>query len=254
MKLFHGLLAASLLLAAQAFAAGKTFDAVAEEYPPFTDSRLPSQGWTWAVIKAALETRGYTPTLTLVPWARAVEESKSGRRDALVNAYWSEDRLASYLFSSPIGEVKSRFYRRADHPEYRFNGDLHSLGKLQIGVVRGYTISEAFDNADYLQKVPLTKTEQGLVMLQSGRIDLLASGDLGDGSNLLQALEKQFPGIQRNIVPVDPPLSRQFLHVAISKAAPGAARKLEDLNIGLYEIMLNGSYRKILKAHGVSVD
>ena len=40
-------------------ASEKTFIAIAEEYPPFTDSRLESKGWTWAVAKTALEFQGY---------------------------------------------------------------------------------------------------------------------------------------------------------------------------------------------------
>ena len=224
-----------------AYAANKSFTLVAEEYPPFTDARLKTKGWTYAVVAAAMESQGYTVSLTLLPWARALEESKRGKYDGLLNAYWNEERTALYHFSVPIGEVRSLLYRRADRTDIRFDGDLHKLTNLRFGVVRGYTISEDFDGASYLNKELLARTEQGLAMLKGGHIDLLASGDLANGSNLLQITEQSHPGLTGQIVAVDPPLSVQYLHVAISKEASNAARKLEDLNIGLRRIMLNGT-------------
>ncbi|MBV8659122.1 MAG: transporter substrate-binding domain-containing protein [Burkholderiales bacterium] len=232
-------------------ATDKQFSVVAEEYPPFTDARLKSKGWTYAVVAAAMESQGYSVTLTLLPWARALEESKRGKYDALLNAYWNEERTAFYNFSVPIGEVRSLLYRRADRTDIKFDGDLHTLTSLRFGVVRGYTISDEFDNASYLNKELLARTEQGLAMLKGGRIDVLASGDLANGSNLLQITAQEHPGLTGQIVPVGPPLSVQYLHVAVSKEATDAAHKLEDLNIGLRKIMLNGTYDKILKAHHV---
>jgi len=241
-----------MIFSSTLLATEKSFKAVAEEYPPFTDSKIPSQGWTWAIIKAALETQGYKNiSLDFIPWARAVTLSKKGEYDGLLNAYWNKERTKHYLFSVPIGKVGTWLFRRKDRSDILYNGNLESIKNYYIGVVRGYTISDVFDKADFLKKQKVVNTEQGLKMLFKNRLDLFASGSFSDERNLFKRLEVDKKGITNIIVRMEPPLQIQYLHMAVSLNALDCHRKTEDLNVGMRKIMLNGVYRKILYEHGM---
>ena len=234
-------------------AAEKTFKAIASPFPPFTSPDLENNGLAWEICKAALETQGYTVTLRFAPWARAMEESKNGRYDGLLPAYWTEERTQWFLYPMPLVIIHTGFIKRKSRKEIIFAGDLRTLSEYNIGVGKGYSTNDEFDKADYLNKVFVPSTPQVLKMLWLGHVDL-AVGGFEYSSYYLNQIDREpkFRGIKDGIVLMKPPLKRRYAYIAISKKAPDYAKKLRDFNIGMREIMLDGTYKQILGQYGLS--
>ncbi len=231
------------------YATEKTFTFITESQPPYAADDIEDRGWAWVVVKAAVESQGYTAQLDIVPWARAVYESKIGRADALFLAFWTEERLQWYEYTVPVAKVKSGLFKLKERQDLVFDGDLNALSSFDFGVCNGCAIATHFDNAEYLKKKFLVDTQQGLRMLWLKRLDFVAANKPTADSDL-NKLEAEYPGISNQVVFIEPALQVNDLLVAISKETPNYKEKLRDFNRGMKEIFLNGTYHRIQKKYG----
>jgi len=238
-----------VLITGRGFAGENTFTVVSEPFPPYVDKDLKNNGWAWEVTKIALESQGYKTKLDIKPWARAKMEAIAGQYDALFPAYWTKERHQWFVFSMPIAEVRTGFWKRKDRRDIVFNGDLITMKDYTIGVSRGYATSEDFDKADYLNKYFTTDSSQGMKMLYEGRLDLVAGNELPILHRLRVRLENDYKGISTGMEFMEPILQVNYIHLAISKKTHDYLRKLEDFNIGMRQILLDGTYKKIQKKH-----
>jgi len=195
-----------------AFASDKSFIVTTEEWPPFVSSDLPNNGWAMEVAKEALERKGYDVSLELVPWARALHCSESGKCDGLYLSYYVEERTKSYVFSDPVAVLETGLFKLKDR-DISF-GTLDDLRPYKIGMTRGAAVSDEFDKADFLKKDPVPHHSVNIKKLLRGRVDLVV------------AAKPVFEYLIRSTLPEDqqdqiefigPPLSEQNLHLAISK-------------------------------------
>lgn len=227
-------------------AAEKTFTITTERFVPFIGEEFKNYGWTMEVARAALEPQGYKVTLVLLPWARALKKAQTGEYDGLYLSYYVKEREPWFVFSKPIGETRTGFYKLKERNiSYT---TLQDLKPYTIGVTRGAAVSPDFDNADYLAKEFITSDEQILKMLLKGRIDLFA-GSEQVGQYIIHA--KLPPETHDKFEFMEPPLTVQKLHMAISKKATDYNQKLEDFNKGLDRIISDGTYDRILERHGL---
>lgn len=235
------------LLAANSLAGEKKFTLVTVDFPPYYASDLPDNGWVAEVVRTALQTQGYTVEIKFVPWTKAVRYTKQGYYDALLGAYYTEERAESYYFSAPISQARTGLFKKKD-ANVSFK-ELADLKSYKIGVVKDYATSKAFDAADYLNKVTVTSSDVGIKMLFNGSIELMTDTEAAVKYLAEQLLEKEFPGISDKIEFIKPVLAMNKMYVAISKKAVDADLKLIDFNQGLRSIYLDGTFRKIKMKH-----
>ena len=245
--LFSCVLAISMisLTALPAKAAEKAFVVTTEEWPPFVGAELDGNGWAMEVARAALESQGYKVSLDLLPWARSVHCAKSGRCDGLYLSYYVKEREEWFVFSDPIGELRTGFFKLEDR-DIAFE-TLRDLRPYRIGMTRGAAVSEAFDTADYLKKDPVPHHTTNIKKLLRGRLDLVVAAkpvfEYLIRTNLPESEQDKFEFLP-------PSLSTQSLHMAVSKQSPHYEQKLEDFNRGLAQIRADGTYDAIRRAHG----
>lgn len=228
-------------------AVSKTFTFLTVDFPPYYGKNLPGKGWVSEVAVAALKTQGYDVDVTFVPWTQAVKETKDGHHDALLGAYYTEERADLYYFSAPLAQVRTGLFKRKE-ADISFK-ELSELKGYKIGVVEGYATSKKFDSADYLNKVLVNNLDVGLKMLYEGALDLMADSQVVGKFRLKKVLEKRISGISNRIEFIRPVLAMNKIYVAISKKAPNADVKLIEFNQGLRKIYLNGTFRKIKMKH-----
>jgi len=241
-----------MLYTAQAVGVDKTFSLTALDYPPYISKELIKQKKSWVldVVKAALEPQGYKIKVTIKPWARAYLDAQEGRDDGLYGAGWTQERLQWFEFSLPIGKISKGFFKRKDRKDIIFTGDFQSIKNHKIAVGREFITDPEFDKAEYLTKFPVKNSAQGLKMLFLKRVDLVVASKEVDDFRF-DILEKEFPGIRDSVIFMQPSLKSIPLYIAVSKKAANYQEKLKDLNLGMSRIMLDGTYTKILKKHGV---
>ena len=223
----------------------KTFSLITGDWYPYIGNKLKNQGWTMEVARAALESQGYVVTLRLVPWQRAMAESKQGAADALFLSYYVKEREQWYVFSDPMGQARTGFFAlKSRHIRFQ---TLPGLKSLTVGLTRGAAVSPEFDAANYLKKEETADDLGSLRKLLKGRIDLYAGPELV----AKHLMKMELMADQREKIEfIEPPLATHNLYLAISKKAKNYQQKREDFNRGLKLIKENGQYRKILNSHG----
>ena len=227
---------------------------VSDPFPPFAGSDLEDNGVFWQITKAALQTQGIEATLSFAPFKRALKDSKNGKYDGLILAVLNKEREQWFLFSSYVFVQKTVFFKLANRDDLNFNGDIKSLvnQKLIIAVLRGASMTEEFDNADYLNKILVSHIELAFRMLARGRVDLVISGLL-NGKATLQSLDEQDNQNYRELINVlQPTLKDNYYHIAFSKKTPNYEMKVEIFNKGLMEIKENGTFNAILIKNGIN--
>ena len=135
----------------------------------------------------------------------------------MLAAFWTEERAKWAAFTKPVGQVTTGFFRRRSRGDITFDGQFPALAPYVIAVGKGYSVSEEFDQADYLKKTEITSSESALAMLFLGRVDLVAGVLEVDRYHLLQ-LEGRYPGIQAALEFMAPP-GPDTLHASGGKSA-----------------------------------
>lgn len=213
-------------------------------WEPFYGENLPRNGFFTELVREAFERGGHTVNVEFMPWARAMTEVEQGDREVLLGAYYSDERAETYHASGPIytAEVGLVAHRRAGIESF---SSLQDLTGYTIGYGRGFTVTEEFDNADYLDKEPAKDLAQNVKKLYAGRIDMIA----GSFANIRYAAQQQEMNLDE-LVFLQPALVENSLHIMISRAAPDGEQLLADFHRGLREIREDGTYERILRDMG----
>jgi polar amino acid transport system substrate-binding protein len=259
MKQFSLSLAITLLFllfcTARIACAEKQFQALAVAYPPFTLEESTGHGMSWELCKAAYETQGYEVSIDFAPWARAYSDTRDGKYDGLLVAYWTIERSELFVYPDyPITFVTTGFFKKRGREDIIYNGNLGKLSSWDIGVERYASMGAEFDQADYLNKIFVSESPQLLKMVYLEHIDLGVAGFEYSRVNLkeIETLPG-FEGIINGIEFMHPPLAKRPCYLMISQKAPDFEEKLINLNAGFEEIRSNGVFMEILKKYDISV-
>lgn len=78
---------------------------VTTDWAPYYASTLESGGVIAELVKAAFQRGGYESTVSWYSWITAMKMAKNGPADALLGAYYSEERAEIFNYSDPIFSV-----------------------------------------------------------------------------------------------------------------------------------------------------
>lgn len=213
-------------------------------WEPFYGENLPRNGFFTELVREAFERGGHTVNVEFMPWARAMLEVKQGDREVLLGAYYSDERAETYYASESIytAEVGLVSHRRVGIESF---SSLRELTDYTIGYGRGFTVTEEFDNAEYLDKEPAKDLAQNVKKLYAGRIDMIA----GSFANIRYAAQQQGMNLDE-LVFLQPALVENSLHIMVSRAVEDGEQLLADFHRGLRAIREDGTYERILREMG----
>lgn len=240
--------ATALMLLSAVFASpmthARSFVMATVNWAPFYGEDLPRKGFFTALTKAAFAASGHQAEVQFMPWARAMLEVKQGDRDLLMGAYYSDERAETYLFSDNVYSTQVGLVARRDLGVERFES-LRDLSEYTIGFGRGWTTSEEFDNADYLDKEVADNNVLNVRKLYRDRIDMIAMNF--DRFNRIASEENLDPS---EVVFLEPALQSSGLYLMASPNLENRAQVIADFNSGLARIRENGTYDRILEEMG----
>lgn len=236
--------------------AGGTVRLVAAEMSPYIGPTHAREGYVAELVRAAFERAGYRVELRFYPLARARSMAAAGQADGLLPVSDSRSLEDDFVLSAPFpgasgGLLKKRTLKLsypADAPGKPLD-TLRALSGLRFGAVRGASVSQAFDQADFLKRDYVDRDLQNLDKLALGRIDLMVV-DKFRASDLM-ILHR--PHLIGQLEFLNPPLFRSDFHIAFSRKAPNHDRLLADFNRGLSALVAEGRIDDILLRHGLSV-
>ncbi|MCV2420034.1 substrate-binding periplasmic protein [Paucibacter sp. DJ2R-2] len=213
------------------------------DFPPYNSPRLPRMGPIFDLAQQAFQRVGYTMQAEFMPWARILKEGEEGR--CLILGIWrnaTRDQLFDY--SSPLVEQELGFFVKRGSQQMTHNAE--SLRRLRIGVERGSYLPELLRDPG-LQLDLASALNSNLRKLAKDRIDLaFGAKDAG-----LYMLAKE-PELRARIDWLAPGLESKPTYLAFSRRDPQAEALRSAFEQGLAAMKADGSYRRLLKAAGLS--
>lgn len=221
--------------------------AAADPWPPYIDDQHPHGGISVQLANAALQTQGYQVINRMMPWARALEETRQGRIDLVLDAWWSQDRSRDFLYSRPYTDGPVKFIKRKQYPfEFRSMADLNGL---TIGLVRHYAYDEELLKARNYTPFEVTDFMQSIEMLIKGRIHLAIENELVARARI----KTEAPALAAQIDFGEEPLSNNYVYIISGYKNPRHVEIIAAFNRGLDIILNNGTYAHIMQENGLTV-
>ena len=121
-----------------------------------------------------------------VPWKRALLMAEAKKVDGIFGLRKTKNRQQWLIFpDEPLMNITSTIYKLVDDPfVYK---DVPSLKGKIIGVIKGYTYGNKFDNSTSFRKEEVKNIRQNFLKLLAGRIDLVAGYRIV-GNHILKAM------------------------------------------------------------------
>jgi polar amino acid transport system substrate-binding protein len=218
-----------------------TVRVMASTSPPYVDRTLPEQGLAVEMARHLFARTPYALEIGFDNWSRAIEGVRVGVYDALLAAWYTDERNADLLFSEPyIGGDLIIVKARNDRGTYT---ELSDLAGKRLGVQLDYAYGIDFSEVPGLQLVGANQLIENLLNLLNGKVDFV----IGDQRTMNQQLH-EFLGQQVNKFDVLPiRLRGRDRHLAASRAVAGHREIIAAFNKALAESRKDGSYQAILK-------
>jgi ABC-type amino acid transport substrate-binding protein len=223
---------------------GEKITLVTDNWEPYYGSSLKNGGYLVEVVKEALKIEGVELEVQFKPWKRVLAETTNGKSDGILGLYFTKERMDFLEYSDPIEKIQVAFYCLMNRNINYEN--IYDLKKYKIGVVRGYSTTEEFDSANFLNKDESTNSIQNLKKLLYKRIDLII-----DSKRVIEYSINSFTDIRNDSIKIiDPPLEINELYVGFSKKNRNHLKYKKLFNNGLKRIKQSGVYDKIVQKHG----
>ncbi|MCK5098519.1 MAG: transporter substrate-binding domain-containing protein, partial [Desulfobacteraceae bacterium] len=141
------------------------------DFPPYEyEKDGKPAGIQVAIVKTLFKRAGIPLKLRPLPFKRAYEKTEHGEIHGLFNFYKIKKRLPYFDYSEPVIENPLVFFVRKDS-NIRFN-TIKDLRGLKVGVMRGYTYGEGFDESPLFIRESTNSHLSNFKKLISGRIDV----------------------------------------------------------------------------------
>jgi polar amino acid transport system substrate-binding protein len=219
---------------------------VTENWPPFriSDDSSP-YGFRGIDIDIAIklsEALGINIEIQQHPWARALEQIRSGQADMITGVALTKEREGfMYYISINYCSVQPVFYTR------KGKGSLIRSYNNLYGTSVGYSINsvyfEPFDSDSKIKKTGFSSEDQLLQVLSLGRIDVI----IGTDPNISYEIGRL--GYRDVLEPTAyQPSEKTELFIAISRKSPSISRA-KEIEQALRSLMDDGVIDKIISRY-----
>ena len=222
-----------------------------EWFPMNGDPLSETPGYMIDLAKDIFKPHGHRIHYQIMPWKRAVAETRAGNSDCVVGAikneapdflypehHWGIDQAAIYVFAKE---------------QWRYDGQLSSLISRKTGVILGYFYGDVLDQ--YFK-------------IHSGDAFEFVSADQPLKQNIRKLLSGRLNGIIETIPVMDAQLKRlnlsdkiafagsvgerSLLYIGCSPNNINSPKYIELIDKAMPEIRRNGKLQKILHPYGLS--
>ena len=230
---------------------GTILSIAADEWFPMNgDPESPTPGYMIELAKTIFEPQGIEVQYTLVPWERAVTQTREGKYNCVVGAYKSD--TPDFVFPKTSWGLDEPKFFILNSYSWQFDGNIESLKVRNLGVIEGYTYRDDFDA--YVQDtkgihVQVTGGNQALETnikkLLAKRIDTLVESESVFKAKIKELkLEGKFKSAGNIIDPVD-------MYLACSPRLPASQTYVDMVDQAMPKLRTSGKLQAILKRYGL---
>lgn len=225
----------------------KIVNLATHESPPYSGGKLENKGVLAEIVAAAFKKEGYIAKISVVPWKRALNGTKTGVYDGLFGRWYRKNREKWFMYSSLLISNEFIFLKRRES-NLSFNGDYSILKHYRIGYIRGYANPPGIESIkDSIKIEMVTDSIQNLKKLEAGRLDLIMI-DRILFRYLIKTDMRKSDGVFEEINYI---LMRDTNYLAFSKKSEGFQSKRKAFNRGMGYLKKERIIEKILKRHGL---
>lgn len=211
----------------------------------------PLPGIGVELARRAFERQGYEVRYIVMPWARALEEVRAGKIDAVIGANHTDD--ASLLLPKhPILRVTDDFYVTADST-LRFNG-LESLKAARIGIIHDYGYANALQTflAAHRKTPGAVQEVGGDDALEQNIRKLLAHRiDVAVESRAVMDYTLKRKGLKDKIKRIGG-IPQGYVYLAFSPAIPQSKARARAYDASIERMKAEGAFTPLYDAYGLS--
>ena len=224
----------------------------ADNWCPYTcDPSSDHPGLLVEIARYSFEKAGHTVVFKVMPWSRAIQESREGRLDGIVGAFSAD--VPDFVFPSvPQLTAENRFFVSPKN-SWRFTG-LESLSSIALGVVQDYHYEPKLD--EYIVKF---SRDPSRVQVAKGddpiatNIEKLLAGRIGtflDDDKVVKYILTQ-RGTPDALIEAGS-LESANVFIAFSPKIKVSATCAKILSDGTREMRENGELAKLERRYGIN--
>lgn len=233
----------------------ETITIVADTWCPYNcDPKSPNQGFMVDIAKQAFAKHNIAVEYSVMPWTRAIEETRNGQHSAIVGS--AIDDAPDFVFPTiPQGISHNNFYVKKGNP-WRYTG-IDSLKSVVLGVIADYSYNDELN--DYLKKYKLNPT---YVEMMSGdnalgiNLSRLERGKLGaviESKYVMEYyLSKHHMAGRIEEAGTLPSSEKDRIFIAFSPKNKHLSQKYADILSQEMANMRAGELKKILDTYGLN--
>lgn len=234
------LLTILVLCTSALLARAETRIAIDNANPPFMyQQNNQPMGLYPLILHAVFARLGEPLSIQATPWKRALLRGAAGEV-GIAGIYKNAERLQVFDYSAPIFEERLLLYVQRDKPIlFRGIEDLHGR---RIGVIRGWSYTDAFDQAARTGQIDAregSSDEANLRKLASGRLDAVIAIELAGQRLLTHA------GLEQ-LEPLPQPLSINPTYLVFARQT-GQQDLLQRFDQTLAAMRQDGSLQRLIE-------
>lgn len=227
------------------------------DYPPYTSDKVPEGGLITAIVRAAFDATDVTLVLENVPWNRGVRLVREGLAEGTFPWGEANDLRQEFLHSSAIFAYTAAIYTIL--PDFKAVEDLEAYRRVADKPVICEPLGTKMDNAflPYIVRGAIRKETHSnagtcIKLLRRGTVHIIHASPLTMHYRLqtsakeLGLADMEIPGLVA--LYLKEVMTADTLHVLFNYNDAGR-RAAHKFNLGLKEIIQNGTYRKIIERH-----
>lgn len=175
----------------------------------------------------------------VLPWGRSIADTKDGKIDAVLTAFYTKERAKYISFSIPYDTMDTSVFV-AKGKEFPFNKWDDLIGLTGLTIV-GDSQGDKWDKYEdeKLNVLRVVKIEQIFEMLVNGRADYAIFPRI----STIREIEKM--GYSDKITYLPTPIISQGIYIGISKKSP-YHKYLQDINRKIKEYSSNEKFKKFI--------
>ena len=223
----------------------------ADEWCPYNcDPSSAEPGYMIEIVKEVFKGKGHEIQYSIMPWARAIEESRAGRQTGIIGAFKSD--APDFIFPDrDFGDSGSIFYvKKGSTWNY---SDIASLEKVSIAVIQDYSYNDDVD--PYIAK---HKDDSGRVQIGTGdnalekNVNKLLSGRVSavlEDSHVMDHFLKKSALV--NQVSRAGGINPEKVYIAFSPVNSRSKEYAHMLSEGINALEKSGKLKEILAKYGL---
>ncbi|MBF0225650.1 MAG: transporter substrate-binding domain-containing protein [Desulfobacterales bacterium] len=224
---------------------GKEIFISGTEWEPYTGEHLLNKGFLAEITVEAFKKVGYDVTVKLIPWIRAIEETKIGKFHALIGASYTEDRTNYFAYPKYAWENYMHIFTQNDKDMTYTT--LEKLCPGKVGLLRGsYLVERIRKNVNCLKIEEANTVLSNIEKLIAKRINYM----IDSKDSVYFYINTDLKEKKNMVKIIYPPLELDKVYTVISKNIPNYETILNDYEKGIELIKQDGTYQKILEKHG----